>query len=136
MIKVYQTRFTSEDGNCFAACVASIFETTVEDIENGFIMHKHQPEEWFAAFNEWLKKRGFCAVDIGIADQDYAPVGTYHIASGQSPRFECKHSIVNFRNQMAHDPHPEGTGLKTVDDIIIFVPLDYSGMLKSVEAAG
>src|SRR5260370_22421604 len=54
-----------EEGNCFAACVASILEMSLVEVPNFCAVDNG----WWAAFQAWLAERGLCAVDINIEGQ-------------------------------------------------------------------
>ena len=100
-----------EVGNCFAACIASIFEFDLEDIPNfcAFV-------DWQKRVNVWLSKYDFCYLDVRPnADIAFSMLG-YHVISGPSPRLpNCYHSVVGLKGKMVHDPHPSRDGLKTLD---------------------
>lgn len=123
MIPVYQTRFLSKTlqeppGNCFQACVASIMETTLEEIPDEIVYWKpglHHVETWYKHYNDisnWLKERNLAMLEvrnIGIQTQFE---DCYNIICGPSPRDSSKyHAVVGFGIDIVHDPHPDNTGL-------------------------
>ena len=50
---VYQTQFGMPNGNCFAACVASILELKIEDIPNFCAIGD---ENWLQLASNWMLK--------------------------------------------------------------------------------
>lgn len=117
MTPVLQTRFGSPDGNCFQACVASVLEIPLEEAAD--IMDE---EDWFAAFQEWLNDMGWFA--FSFKGPPFIE-GAYSIIGGQSPRGDFGHAVVFLGKTMAHDPHPDGTGIVGDPwDVIYLAPLD------------
>ncbi len=53
MIKLYQTRFGENVGNCFTACVCCILE--IPDVESVPVFCSDK-ENWYKIFSEWLHK--------------------------------------------------------------------------------
>ena len=122
MKPIDQTRFGSTDGNCFAACVASIFEIPIEDAPDVMRL-----DNWYDAFADWLKPRGFYPLCFPCSDPSngWAPAGLY-ILSGKSPRGDFDHAVVAKGSDIIHDPHPSRDGIKSRVDQIIFVQIDPS----------
>lgn len=104
-------------GDCFRACVASIFEMRAEDVPN-FV--GDWPTRWYAKLVDWLRPMGLV---IEHANHDPAPRPPHRpagwwIASVQSENFEGEtHAVVmrgTFtpsdgaadRMAVAHDPSP------------------------------
>ena len=107
MIHVKQTRtFEGVDyrGNCYAACVASIFEVPIESLPE-----LHGRED--AALNPWLDVHfpGITVVSQSIVPTeggDWNPAGlgmSYWIACVESPRFteDCRYHVA-----AGGTPHP------------------------------
>ncbi len=121
MICVDQTKYTEKDGNCFAACLASILEVPLSEIPN--------PKEktiWLDKINKWLILKFrlmLVLVDFRVGNQ--APVG-YTIGSGKSPRMDCLHAVVCKDGAIVHDPHPDRSGLRddVIEDHALFVLTD------------
>lgn len=123
MKPVHQTQFVPKPGdpkttgNCMAACVASLLEMDLDDVPN---FAANPKDTWWMDFQEWLYHRGWVAV---VLDGDY-PWPGYSAASGQSPRGDFKHLVIHLNGKLAHDPHPDGTGLEgEPEDQWILVPL-------------
>jgi hypothetical protein len=115
MIAVVQTR-TGENGNCFAACLASILEVPLHVV----------PE--FGGDDVWLDNiqaflAGFGLYYVQVASDDpiietaFAHGEVFHTIEGTSPR-GGQHAVVGLNGSIVHDPHPEdgtGRGLVEVD---------------------
>lgn len=114
-----QTKFGDAEGNCFAACIASLMELDIADVPD-FSQVKdkdNNPIHWLDAVDKWLWDRGMRMI---VALPEYYPDNCYYMAWGKSPRgFE--HSVLYYNGEMKHDPHPDGTGIVQVVDIAYFV---------------
>lgn len=128
MTPVDQTRFGHGAGNCLAACVASLLDlpiTEVFDIPAG----GKDPDYW-SIVDGWLKERGLglAYVDIRKHDSDELaasvriPWGSHYMAWGPSPR-GLEHSVIHCKGQLAHDPHPDRSGLTQVKAVAFLVRL-------------
>lgn len=122
MNPVTQTTFGMPRGNCFAACVASILEVRLECVPH--VMH--YDDKWFPAFNLWANRHGLQLLShawnkglVSYLREHHR--NTYAIVSGPAARgFE--HCCVYLGIELAHDPHPDRTGLleeKTYDVLIL-----------------
>lgn len=124
-----QTIFGDRKGNCFSTCVACMFEVSTEEVPN--FCGDFPPETWWAAFLEWLASRGWTAIHFP-ADDDWASrmrdviPGLTVIAGGDGPR-GCLHAVLMRDGRLLHDPHPDGTGLESVADVTVLVPLEWPG---------
>ena len=117
MKPVTQTR-TGRVGNCFAACLASIFETPLPELG----LAGRDPA-YDGNVDKWLAKRGYRYTQVPA--EGLAPVG-YHTIEGISPRGGM-HATVGLNGKMVWDPHPnDGTqhGLKTVERYGLLTPLE------------
>lgn len=117
MRPIDQTKFGVPEGNCFAACVASLLRLPIDAIE--LLPHDGT---WFDAFTRWLRPRGLYPIIVGYGDE-WTPSGFY-ILSGQSPRGDFLHSVVAKGRSIVHDPHPSRAGILTRQDCIILAPID------------
>lgn len=112
MIKVDQTKFGPSEGNCLAACIASVLEIPLAEVPELNNQDLHQ----MVVLNQWLKK-----YDLQFAWVPYATYTgdvPYNLAAGLTERGR-RHAIVcNASGTMLHDPHPSRAGL-------IGTPLDF-----------
>lgn len=125
---------TGIKGNCFAACLASLFETPLEGIPDF-----HEAPEgadadtvnacWYKNMRAWLNSRGFGHIILTFTDatqwQSLCLDG-YHIVSGKSGRDvgNLLHATVWHNGKMVHDPHPDQTGILAPMEIDLIYPLD------------
>lgn len=104
-------------GNCFQACVASIFELPIEEVPH-FV--KIWDSRWWLLFSEWLDDYGIEPVEI--TGDRYIPPGHY-IASGPTNRGTL-HCCIYHEGMLAHDPHPSKAGLLKVTMVIHLLVVD------------
>jgi len=117
MKAIDQTKFGSPDGNCWAACMASILEMPIDampPVVNG--------AGWWEAWQVWLHERNLTIYAMPVQDNP-APLG-YTILSGKSPRGDWLHSVVAFNGVVVHDPHPDRSGIVSQDEWTVFAILD------------
>lgn len=143
MKPIMQTIFNAdfavgETGDCFSACVASIFELPLEGVPNfshaGAKADAESPtgwsSDWWYLLRDWLRQRGFVYIEFPVpgSDADLLAALGWHIMVGKSPRGEWNHAVVGRHGVIEHDPHPDGTGLRSIDSFGIFVALDPAGV--------
>lgn len=117
MLPVDQTIFDNQKGNCYAACIASIFEIPLESVPtpNGVA------EDFWPTYNYWFEKGN--ARTTTLTRGDWIPPEAYLIGTVKSPRFEgTDHAVVVYGNRVIHDPHPDKTSL---GDISLVTHLDF-----------
>lgn len=116
MIKVRQTRFTAETGNCFSACIASLLEVPIEDVD--FTATK--PDWMKDEMQPVLDKVGYIYFEIEYAKlqgMHFLPEGFLFIASGRSPRFnQCDHTVIMQIEYKNKDNYAEGYNFILVHD--------------------
>lgn len=117
MKEVYQTIFGAPEGNCLAACVASIMNLPLEEVPN-FVVP--EPLKWRERLDDWLSEQGLGVVCI-IGE---ALPNAYSIACGPSPHGPYDHCVVWLNGDMVHDPHPSGDGILATADWTYFVKLN------------
>lgn len=103
-------------GDCFRACVASIFELAPEDVPH----FTERESRWFSDFIEWLRPMGLTIEHASHEPSErppYRPAGWW-IASVRSENFEHETHAVVMRGTftpfdgedwtaVAHDPSPK-----------------------------
>jgi hypothetical protein len=127
MIPVYQTIFSDESkgihGNCFPACLASLLETTIEEIPQFQTMETN----WFPQLWEFLLKHGYEFKGTGKKEdiQTYnIGISGYYIVNGSSPRgIKRGHAIVYYNGMPIHDPHPKGGNVLEVWNYLMIEPV-------------
>lgn len=113
MKPVFQTKLHSEtiNGNCLAACIASLIECTIEEQP-----HYEDLENWSSAMRKFLESKGytFDGTARSYESEGYEGVDGYVIMCGKSPRGEFGHCVI-YKDGSIHDPHPSNHRLLTED---------------------
>jgi hypothetical protein len=125
-----QTVVGYPEGNCYAACVASLLEIPLEEcpIIPG-------DADFNAVWAAWYAERGIGRL-VFTYQADYSFPG-YQILSGWSPRGmltktgeRAHHSVVGKYCIPVFDPHPDGTFLDgSIREIDVLYPLDPKRLL-------
>ena len=126
MKPVSQIVFDDILGDCFRACVASIFEFPTEGMPN-FWEQTQDVDEFWKMNNEWLmKNKGYRLLNCVFSNEHKHLIDdVLCIACAKSPRGDTDHAVVWCSGEIAHDPHPSGAGLaEDPDTFTIFVPID------------
>jgi len=109
MIPVEQTILKPPLGNCYAACIASIFEVDLDDVPHCTEEEGTAGDSWIeyeARLNrEFFNPRGFMSVIID-ANAGWVP-STYAVLSAKSPRGDWEHAVVWNGKEIEYDPHPK-----------------------------
>ncbi len=118
MKPIYQTKFggvdapEAEQGNCLAACLATIFGLGLEQVPDftGEIVGGG----WFFTLQRWLKARNLSILMLPSDAMD-KPAG-YSMAGVDSETLgpDCGHMVVMKNGQLAHDPNPRAK--RSADD--------------------
>jgi hypothetical protein len=123
MKPVFQTKFNSE-GNCFAACVASLLACDINEVP--FLGKEESWEDYELRLNDFLKQRYQLFVYCTAYDLEQYEYffqvdlkDTYYIVAGDAER-GFFHSVVYKNGKLAHDPHPSGVGLLNVQTVYLF----------------
>ena len=150
MIPVTQTEFGAKHGNCYAACIASIFELPIESLpsvptDDTVVVEKYKTDSnkdnwdvnnfydawWWDMWNAWFEANNLLRyrVDYNKFTPRYTehPAG-YTILIGASPRNpnKVKHAVVAFNGKLVHDPHPDHSGLMSMEEFEIIVPKNFA----------
>lgn len=118
-------------GNCFAACIASVLECSIDDVPHPTAEERDgdgwaRPGGYWDRLGAWLANVGFYSIEVTATarpwttlDLEFPGVVSHVIVHGDGPR-GCKHSIVvtigDGGAKLAHDPHPSRAGLLTDAD--------------------
>ncbi len=120
MKPVTQDIFGKPHGNCFAACVASILELPLHVVPN--VMRF---DDWFERVNWWLRRRGLFLIEMNWWDPYFVKRyyrDEFFIASGPAAR-GVDHCVIYRGTELAHEPHPDRTGLigdpKTLSFLVV-----------------
>lgn len=119
---VDQTRFELPDGNCGAACLATIFGVDIDEAPNMNV------EGWEHSVSKWTRQFGYWVLNCTFLVGEY-PQGIA-LAGVPSRRLNGKQHCVIFEDgRLLHDPNPdrERWDPYTVDDVLewtLFVAFD------------
>lgn len=119
MKPIMQTKFGADEGNCFAACVASMLEINIDDVPDFYTLAQEKKSHWSILFEQWLLEN-YEIYPLFLYEHHQLPV--FYIAGGDSWR-DIPHSVIYKTGEMVHDPHPDGTGIRGVEDVCLFIPV-------------
>lgn len=113
MNPIEQTILRPPDGNCFAACVASILELRLDEVPN--YPWEGNGASWVKQWQDWLAKinLGFLFYSPPVEQAATSAPGGYSIGTGKSPRGDWNHAVVMKDGRLVWDPSPrreEGMG--------------------------
>lgn len=137
MKPVFQTRFGKE-GNCWAACLASLFEVPLEEVDHCSGNH----EDWLQNTTKWLAARGWyyleltfprdgqikctappdgqllicgCVTERGL---NHAVIGEIHITDRHDDG-----QVKSYDVYVAHDPIPGGSKEIKINALMLICPI-------------
>lgn len=123
-----------QNGNCWAAAIASILELPITEVPNFEVWFKWEDGFWWNLTDRFLKLKGYlienayqfkvfhCTEDEwNIERENHQNLGEYHelksdlkdqyyLASGPSAR-GVSHVTICMNGLMVHDPHPTREGV-------------------------
>lgn len=100
------------NGNCYAACLASLLDLPLWMIPPFEDMFGRG--DWKERSAEWLK-RMFGQQLVRTEEHDWLSLGVdFYIANGPSPR-GVYHSVIYRQGVLAHDPHFSKAGTESVE---------------------
>lgn len=109
MKPVMQTRY-GFDGNCFAACLASVLELPLAALPE---VHPADTD-WWSTMQSWLATRGLTLLAWPNGEHNAPPRG-WGLAGTSPPELadvrnelgqRLGHTVVTFDGRVVHDPHP------------------------------
>ena len=121
-----QTIFDDTLGDCFRACVASIFEFPIKEMPN-FWEQTQDVDEFWQLNDAWMSKnKGYRLLNCVFGNEHKHLIDdVLCIVCAKSPRGDTDHAVVWRSGKIVHDPHPSGAGLaEDPDTFTIFVPID------------
>jgi len=99
------------NGNCLAACLASLLEVDIATVPN-FVDDK---KYWERNMQKWLFDnhglRNICMPYNDSIGAHIFSVDFHYMMVGQSPRGKFNHMVIGKNGKMVHDPHPDKTGI-------------------------
>jgi hypothetical protein len=118
MIPVNQTRFGGPaGGNCLGACLASILEVSLADIDADDL-YESAAAMW-SALARVCAGHGFRPFSYHVGGGESPPIAPqgYHIACNAS------HAVVALDGVIVHDPHFKRRGLEQITEWILLIPV-------------
>ncbi len=114
-------------GNCFSACLASLFAMKIDDVPNFFhIAYDESAEAWWKAVRGWLKDKGYGVMSLSPVNTDIlSQYDGIFIVSGKSCR-GIEHAVLYQHGKIIHDPHPSKCGVESIECVDLLYPLDPS----------
>lgn len=122
-----------QNGNCFAAVIASVTHIPIEEILP--IQDMFDLPDWHIRLFCWLKERGWLwrgAPEFQAYFRDKAAYvqkdmveGVPYLVIGKTTRFDgaVDHVCVYMDGKLIHDPHPDNTGLLTEEQFEVIEPI-------------
>ncbi len=117
MNPVFQTRFggskapRAEQGNCMAACLASIFEIRLGAVPDFDISELVDGEGYLKQLQAWLRPKGLWCVSLDLDGQDWRPLGWAMVGVNSealdTERTGDGHIVVAYDGEIVHDPNPK-----------------------------
>ena len=135
---------------CIAACIATMLELPVEqipdftadDFENLEVVNGVEYPKWWLRLQGWLSERNLCFIEIalpaGVAF-NALPFPALVMLAGNTAS-GTRHVVVGSAGappnqfEWLHDPLENGTGLESVESVIVLAPLDVSRFTKLGQA--
>ncbi|AFM54841.1 hypothetical protein B620_gp63 [Croceibacter phage P2559S] len=115
-----QTRLTTKEqsGNCYATVIACIIGAAnpeeVIQIQEHYDAYDDD-SQWTEVLKNWLLERGWMIENISghLSNDDL------YLVIGESPRDSSHFHVCIYQNgKMAHDPHPDNTGIKSTLEFV------------------
>ena len=119
MTPVLQTAFYDGDvrGNCWQAVIASLLDLPLVDVPHFVQIDADGGEDFLEHTVRFLTERGW---RLRLVPLTQTPTDEPYIQTGMSPRSPASdgtvihHAVVYRNGELLHDPHPDGTGLRSV----------------------
>ncbi len=107
------------NGNCLAACMASLLEIPLWMVPPFDQMFGRR--DWYGRQDEWLERMfqlEFCREDGHPVDK----LPEFYIAVGRSSR-GVLHAVIYSSGALVHDPHPSNEGIISVESVEWLEPI-------------
>lgn len=100
------------NGNCFAACLASLLDLPLWMVPPFEQMFAHT-QHWSGRCDRWLE-RFFALKLVEVRGHKEDALPEFYIACGSTPRGTF-HATIYSRGELVHDPHFSGDGIIKVE---------------------
>jgi hypothetical protein len=94
MKPVYQSIVDPINGDCWAACIASILELPLSDVPN---FRAGENVNFWEETQTWLNSKGVFCIEVNFTDSKYCsfPNGAYVLLTGPSTMFDdTRHCVI------------------------------------------
>jgi hypothetical protein len=139
---VYQSTYSVGDGDCLAACLASLLEVDLGELADfharyvaahkawrGLTPEQRLAEQarlngdcpWWMEVARELAPRGLIPAHVPVT-REFIPPRGYSIAIGFPEMSAHEHACVYLDGRLAHDPTPGAPGLEVVTECVILLP--------------
>jgi len=103
-----------EVGDCVRAVTASILELDRKEVPH-FVFNE-PGSDWYETWEKFMRDHGVNPIMLH-GPWEHAPKLTgYYLASGPAAR-GCKHIVIMWNGELAHDPHPTRAGLLEIEAV-------------------
>lgn len=114
-----------KNGDCWRAAIASVLELSINEVPHFGDM---EYIEGIKAELRFLMKYGFSLYRIYMPAGEYPKLTEdecpYYFIVGASPRDKnITHQVVGYKGKIIHDPHPDKTGLTSINHFEILFKL-------------
>lgn len=117
MKPVFQTRFGKPDGNCLAACLASLLEIDIDSVPSFGI-----GGDWYDRFTTYMVENWeLQPIDLTISENSHFKPAGFHLINGPSINGDFWHSVVGYKGEIVHDPFPNTPALKEAASWTLFI---------------
>jgi len=115
-MKFHDQTKTGMEGNCFAACLASLLDVPLETIPDFYLPSGE--DGWWDEVRKFLATHDLGIFTIGFSQDFLEKHDGYFIVAGHTDR-GLMHATLWHNGKMIHDPHPSKAGLTEPTDIDI-----------------
>ncbi len=132
MKPIFMTKFggaeapEEEQGNCMAACLASLFELELDDVPD--FGGKINNGTWYGILNVWLAQRNLELSFYPVKNVILPMLGYYMLAvkSTTLKNPNDGHMVIAQNGTVVHDPNPNAKSVGEKEDVWMFSPIDIS----------
>lgn len=107
MKRVYQTKYGVE-GNCFAACVASLLELPIDEVP--FLGTDEEWDDYEERLNEFLPRFQLKITTFHLTSEDWKKFiqnffADTFIITGYSTSLDLEHAVITLNGEVVHNPN-------------------------------
>ena len=125
MKPVYQTRYGAKTGNCFQACIASLFELNLQDVPD--FCNRYDDGSYHKEFVKWLNKKGYSAISVKANSLYSHCLKNCLVLTAGKNKDGIMHQAIYKNGKPVFNPNKKCSGI-TPEFIDIIFPLDPNKM--------